>query len=236
MEIADSVELGRGGPQKIPRPELWQVGAPAPWKNKSYRPITLEALELAISGHQPRTPANTKKGQRRSAVLIPIYSSPQKELHVILTRRSAMMKHHTHEVSFPGGNQEPQDEDLWATAVREAHEEIALDPRIVRHIGTLDSFVTVGSNSLVTPFVGTLDTVPELQANPIEVEEIIHISVNELLDPDIYREEIWEWKDGRSRPVYFFELVGDTVWGATAAMLRQFLLVLLSIDESNHFS
>ena len=142
------------------------------------------------------------------------------------------MKHHTHEVSFPGGNQEPEDQDLWSTAIREAHEEIGLNPELPRFVGTLDSFVTVGSNSLVTPFVGILDTVPTLEANPIEVEEIIDVPLAELLNPDIFREEIWQWQDGKSRPVFFFELIGDTVWGATASMLRQFLLVLLSIDQT----
>lgn len=226
------MEKGRGGSQKIPRPETWHLGAPAPWEGKERRAFTLEALESIISGYNSRTLSDKTKEQRRSAVLIPIYCSAQDELHVILTRRSAMMKHHTHEVSFPGGNQEPEDQDLWATAIREAHEEIGLNPELPRFVGTLDSFVTVGSNSLVTPFVGILDTVPALEANPIEVEEIIDVPLAELLSPDIYREEIWQWQDGKSRPVFFFELIGDTVWGATASMLRQFLLVLLSIDQT----
>lgn len=226
------MEIGRGGSQKIPRPESWHLGAPAPWEGKERRAFTLEALESIISGYNSRTLSDKTKEQRRSAVLIPIYCSDQDELHVILTRRSAMMKHHTHEVSFPGGNQEPEDQDLWATAIREAHEEIGLNPELPRFVGTLDSFVTVGSNSLVTPFVGILDTVPALEANPIEVEEIIDVPLAELLNPDIYREEIWQWQDGKSRPVFFFELIGDTVWGATASMLRQFLLVLLSIDQT----
>ena len=226
------MEIGRGGSQKIPRPESWYLGAPAPWEGKERRAFTLEALESTISGYNSRTLSDKTKEQRRSAVLIPIYCSAQDELHVILTRRSAMMKHHTHEVSFPGGNQEPEDQDLWATAIREAHEEIGLNPELPRFVGTLDSFVTVGSNSLVTPFVGILDTVPALEADPIEVEEIIDVPLAELLSPDIYREEIWQWQDGKSRPVFFFELIGDTVWGATASMLRQFLLVLLSIDQT----
>tara|TARA_B100000965_G_scaffold378848_1_gene374096 strand:- start:214 stop:897 length:684 start_codon:yes stop_codon:yes gene_type:complete len=226
------VEIGRGGSQKIPRPESWHLGAPAPWEGKEPTAFTLEALESAISGYNSRTLTDETKEQRRSAVLIPVYCSAQDELHVILTRRSAMMKHHTHEVSFPGGNQEPEDQDLWATAIREAHEEIGLNPELPRFVGTLDSFVTVGSNSLVTPFVGILDTVPTLEANPIEVEEIIDVPLAELLNPDIYREEIWQWQDGKSRPVFFFELIGDTVWGATASMLRQFLVVLLSIDQT----
>lgn len=226
------MEIGRGGSQKIPRPESWHLGAPAPWEGKERTAFTLEALESAISGYNSRTLTDETKEQRRSAVLIPIYCSAQDELHVILTRRSAMMKHHTHEVSFPGGNQEPEDQDLWATAIREAHEEIGLNPELPRFVGTLDSFVTVGSNSLVTPFVGILDTIPALEANPIEVEEIIDVPLAELLNPDIFREEIWQWQDGKSRPVFFFELIGDTVWGATASMLRQFLLVLLSIDQT----
>ena len=226
------MEIGRGGSQKIPRPDSWHLGAPAPWEGKERRAFTLEALESAISGYNSRTLTDQRNEQRRSAVLIPIYCSAQDELHVILTRRSAMMKHHTHEVSFPGGNQEPEDQDLWATAIREAHEEIGLNPELPRFVGTLDSFVTVGSNSLVTPFVGILDTVPALEANPIEVEEIIDVPLAELLNPDIFREEIWQWRDGKSRPVFFFELIGDTVWGATASMLRQFLVVLLSIDQT----
>jgi 8-oxo-dGTP pyrophosphatase MutT (NUDIX family) len=226
------VEEGRGGSQKIPRPESWHLGAPAPWEGKERTAFTLEALESAISGYNSRTLSDQTKERRRSAVLIPIYCSAQNSLHLILTRRSAMMKHHTHEVSFPGGNQEPEDQDLWATAIREAHEEIGLNPELPRLVGTLDSFVTVGSNSLVTPFVGILDTVPALEANPMEVEEIIDIPLTELLDPNIYREEVWQWQDGKSRPVFFFELIGDTVWGATASMLRQFLLVLLSIDQT----
>lgn len=226
------MEIGRGGSQKIPRPESWHLGAPAPWEGKERTAFTLEALESAISGYNSRTLTDETKEQRRSAVLIPVYCSAQDELHVILTRRSAMMKHHTHEVSFPGGNQEPEDQDLWATAIREAHEEIGLNPELPRFVGTLDSFVTVGSNSLVTPFVGILDTIPALEANPIEVEEIIDVPLAELLNPDIFREEIWQWQDGKSRPVFFFELIGDTVWGATASMLRQFLLVLLSIDQT----
>ena len=226
------MEIGRGGSQKIPRPESWHLGAPAPWEGKERTAFTLEALESAITGYNSRTLTDETKEQRRSAVLIPVYCSAQDELHVILTRRSAMMKHHTHEVSFPGGNQEPEDQDLWATAIREAHEEIGLNPELPRFVGTLDSFVTVGSNSLVTPFVGILDTIPALEANPIEVEEIIDVPWAELLNPDIFREEIWQWQDGKSRPVFFFELIGDTVWGATASMLRQFLLVLLSIDQT----
>ena len=226
------MEIGRGGSQKIPRPESWHLGAPAPWEGKERTAFTLEALESAITGYNSRTLTDETKEQRRSAVLIPVYCSAQDELHVILTRRSAMMKYHTHEVSFPGGKQEPEDQDLWATAIREAHEEIGLNPELPRFVGTLDSFVTVGSNSLVTPFVGILDTIPALEANPIEVEEIIDVPLAELLNPDIFREEIWQWQDGKSRPVFFFELIGDTVWGATASMLRQFLLVLLSIDQT----
>ena len=143
------------------------------------------------------------------------------------------MRFHTSEVSFPGGNQEPQDADPWDTALREAHEEIGLDPLLPVKLGHLESFVTVGSKSFVTPFVAALDHCPELKANPVEVEKILHVSLTELLSKDVFREEIWVLRDGKKRSINFFELIGDTVWGATGTMIRQFLTTILDIKESS---
>lgn len=229
------MQNGRGGPQIIPRPDRWHIGNPAPWGEQPRQKFSMALIEEALARRQPVMYENKKSNKRRSAVLVPIYPDDN-ELWIILTRRSAMMKHHTHEVSFPGGNQEPEDVDAWATAVREANEEIGLDPSLPRYMGTLDSLVTVGSNSLISPQVASLERAPSLQANPIEVEEILHVSLTELLNPEIFREEIWEIQDGEMRRITFFELIGNTVWGATAAMLRQFLLTLLSIEEKNNFS
>ena len=64
---------------------------------------------------------------------------------------------------------------------------------------------------------------PDTVANPAEVSEVLHVPVAELLDPAIFREERWTFPWAEDRPIFFFELVGDTVWGATGAMLRQLL-------------
>jgi 8-oxo-dGTP pyrophosphatase MutT (NUDIX family) len=133
------------------------------------------------------------------------------------------MRSHSGEVSFPGGRQDDADADLWHTALREAHEEVALDPAAVEHIGELDHLATVTSRSFIVPYVGALRARPPTTANPQEVSAVLHVPVAELLDPAIFREERWTFPWAEDRPIFFFELVGDTVWGATGAMLRQLL-------------
>jgi 8-oxo-dGTP pyrophosphatase MutT (NUDIX family) len=158
---------------------------------------------------------------RGAAVLAPIYEVDG-EAHVVLTRRASSLRVHSGEVSFPGGRQDA-DEDLVGTALREAHEEIRLPPAIVDIVGELDHLSTVTSDSFIVPFVGVLREPPlQLVANPDEVAAVLHVPLAELLDPAVFREERWDLF-GSQRSMFFFELVGDTVWGATAAMLRQLL-------------
>ena len=156
-----------------------------------------------------------------AAVLAPIYEQDG-EAHVVLTRRASSLRVHSGEVSFPGGRQDA-DEDLQGTARREAQEEIGLDPATVEIIGELDHLSTVTSDSFIVPYVALLPGPPhDLVANPDEVAAVLHVPLAELMDPAVYREERWDIF-GTERSMFFFELVGDTVWGATAAMLRQLL-------------
>jgi 8-oxo-dGTP pyrophosphatase MutT (NUDIX family) len=167
---------------------------------------------------------------RQSAVLAPLYPGDDGP-GVVLTRRAAHLRNHRGEVSFPGGRQEDDDIDLVATALREAHEEIRLEPASVEVIGELDRLSTFTSQSMVHPFVGLLPGRPEgLVADPGEVEHILYVPLAELLDPDAFHEEIWRFPDGNDRSLTFFEIVGDTIWGATARMLRQLLNVALGLD------
>lgn len=226
----------RGGPQRIPRPATWRPGRAAPWAHllPRDRAIDLARIEAALRDRGPgRVRVDNWRptdSTRRSAVLVPVYEQDG-DTRVVLTRRSANMRSHTSEVSFPGGRSDEGETPL-ATAVREAEEEIGLAPSLVRPIGELDMFVTVGSASLVHPIVGALAVEPTLVAAPDEVEHILHVSLAELLDDGVFREELWPIGE-RERPITFFELYGDTVWGATAAMLRQLLALSLGLTDDS---
>lgn len=213
----------RGGPQHIPRPPGLRLGDPAPWAElpaEQRRPALSVVRDALADGPAPRPSPVESVGGRASAVLAPLYEVGG-EPHLILTRRAWHMRAHKGELSFPGGGQDPG-ETLWETALREAHEEIALEPSVVSRIGELHHLSTISSRAFIVPFVGVLDELPELTPSPDEVDAILHVSVWELLDPAIYHQERWGLP-GVDRPIHFFELAEDTLWGATGSMIVDLL-------------
>lgn len=184
-------------------------------------PSLASIRDALASGPPPKPSPAESTSHSASAVLAPLYEADG-DVWVVLTRRSWQLRSHTGEVSFPGGRREAGDIDLWDTATREAMEEIALDPADVERIGELDHLATVTSQSFIVPYVGVLPGRPDLVANDDEVDAILHVRLAELFDPDVYRSEQWSW-EGFERTIHFFELVGDTVWGATGSMLVDLL-------------
>jgi len=221
----------RGGPQHIPRPAGVRPGAAAPWRDLGPGERRVDLRELRETLRERGAPQEQHTRHRLSAVLIPLYTH-RGEVSVILTRRAAHLRTHSREVAFPGGGQEPGDADLWETAVRETREEIGLAPVAAALIGELDPFFTVGSDSLVHSYVAELPAgrPTGLRPDPAEVEKILHVPLGELLDPEIYRQELWP-RDGTMWPINFFEVPGDTIWGATAAILRQLLMIATGVVE-----
>lgn len=221
-----AVPEGRGGNQIIPRPLHAVAGDPAPWAHlpPERRRPSLDDVRRALAELGPARRSERELHpdiDRASAVLAPLYEHDD-ELHVILTRRTWNLRSHQGEVSFPGGRHDEADPDMWSTALRESREEISLDTDVVTSLGELDHLATVTSRSFIVPYVGALPPGrPHTVANPGEVSAILHVAVAELLDPAIFREERWTFPGAQRRPIFFFELVGDTVWGATGAMLRQ---------------
>ena len=234
----------RGGPQVIPRPEAIGDGGPPPWADvpPPERVITAADLRAAFSGRVGSPSFVEEIGAvRASAVLAPFYELDG-QLYTVLTRRSWDLRSHTGEVSFPGGGQD-EGESLVEAALREAQEEIGLEPSTVEILGELDHLMTISSRSFIVPFVALLPDVPVLEPNPSEVDAVLHVPVGELLLDEVFREERWKFAtpppwvpadlvatdEPTERSIFFFELVGDTVWGATAAMLRHLLGTALGL-------
>jgi 8-oxo-dGTP pyrophosphatase MutT (NUDIX family) len=170
----------------------------------------------------PRPAPLVVPGSRAAAVLVPLFEE-NGEARVILTKRPEDMPSHRGEIAFPGGKVHPEiDLSLRDAALREAEEEIGLTRTDVEVIAELDTIATIASRFTITPFVGVLDGRPALVPAPDEVVKILDVALSELLDPAAYREERWDL--GRpDRMVVFFELAGETVWGATARILARFL-------------
>jgi 8-oxo-dGTP pyrophosphatase MutT (NUDIX family) len=158
--------------------------------------------------------------ERESSVLVALWEE-QGETRVVLTRRAATLRTHRSEVSFPGGAVE-RGESLVVAALREAHEEIALDPASVSIVGSLGSLTTVSSRALITPWVGTLARRPVVRANPDEVERVFDVALADLLVDGVHHSEHWR-RDTTEIELHFFDLPGDIVWGATARVLTELL-------------
>lgn len=154
---------------------------------------------------------------RPASVLVPLVERDA-GLNLILTRRAALLKMHPGQIAFPGGKREPGDADALATALREAREEIGLEPRQVRVIGRLPAHETVTSFA-VTPFVGLVDGGYRPVADPIEVEEIFELPLAFAMDPANLQVHRRRWH-GRWRHYYVIPYGPHYVWGATARILK----------------
>ncbi len=213
----------RGGDQIIPRPASWRPGAAAAWAGFVPARLELDAVAAAVAARGPgRPPSFLTPNAREAAVLVALFSG-ELGAEVVLTRRSSRMLHHRGEISFPGGGVDPGETAVEA-ALREAFEEVALDPGLVTVVGELDHMATMVSRNVIVPVVGTLTARPELHPAAAEVDRILTVPLVDLLDADVYREERWGVPP-LDRPMHFFELTDETVWGATGRILLQLLLI-----------
>jgi 8-oxo-dGTP pyrophosphatase MutT (NUDIX family) len=206
-----------GGRQTIPRPPTW-AAADDPLPVAAPLRISTESVVAAVrAGDAIRVDADFS-GVRPSAVLVLVADDPDGQAGVLLTRRSAALRSHSGEMSFPGGRIDG-DETAVEAALREASEEVGLDPAVVEVVGELNHLATVVSRSHIVPIVGRADVQLPLGPASLEVERVMWVPLAEFVRADTYRAERWTVPWGE-RVLYFFELDDETVWGATAHILR----------------
>lgn len=188
-----------------------------------------DVIAAVPTANRPLLP--TFPNARHSAVLVTLAeggSGPE----VLLTRRSWQLSSHRGEISFPGGRTDPG-ETPQDTALREAREEVGLDPAAVDVRGELEHLNTVVSRSYIVPKVATVAEPMPLVAQTMEVDRVLWVPLAEFTRDDTYRSEVWGVGSTR-RTLHFFELDDETVWGATAHMLVDLLTRSLGVEYPTH--
>jgi 8-oxo-dGTP pyrophosphatase MutT (NUDIX family) len=216
--VTDSASIRRpGGRQVIPRPHNTVVELDAPWELGAR--WTVDELVAPVAAESaPLLP--TFPDARHSAVLIVVSDGPH-GAEVLLTRRSLHMRSHRGEISFPGGRCDPGETPV-ETALREAQEEVGLDMGRPVVVGELEHLSTIVSKSYIVPVVATLDERLDLEPRTAEADRVMWTPVAELTRPGTYHRERWGIPP-LDRPLHFFHLDDETVWGATARMLVDLL-------------
>lgn len=160
---------------------------------------------------------------RRAGVLVLLYPRAG-ETHLVLTRRTDALENHRGQISFPGGSMDPG-EDAVATALREAMEELGVDPCSLDVLGQLSPLYIPPSDFCIYPVVAAAAEPPAFTPNEDEVAEVLEVSLRHLLAPAARCEELWELR-GQPVRVPFYAVGAHKVWGATAMVLCELLALL----------
>jgi 8-oxo-dGTP pyrophosphatase MutT (NUDIX family) len=206
-------------------------------------PDALKARFAKPPAWQPEVERETSFSNRapaQAAVLVPIVMRGPDfaQSTILLTQRASHMSTHSGQIAFPGGKVDPQDANHQVTALREAQEEVGLDPKHIQVIGELPVYVT-GTAFWVTPVIGLVSPELELTPNPDEVQDVFEVPLSFLMNPAHHRRHAFEWQGAQrqwfSMPYQEPRLgangqsdeVERFIWGATAAMLRNFYRFLV---------
>lgn len=190
-----------------------------------FRQFFLQRLgALCDRSFQSFPPGMLPSEHRLAAVLVLFWPGPGASVRVVFTRRPEHLSCHPGQVSFPGGKQDPRDRTVVDTALREAREELGIDPGSVRVMGRLDDAWSVSGHHVI-PVVGWSDVQPVFVPDPAEVAEVIVADVEMLMRPEIICQHRVE-RDGDVRTTHAYRWEGGYVWGLTAEILLELLLWL----------
>jgi len=177
---------------------------------------------LPITSKFDRWP--TPEDCREAGVLL-LFFEKETELHITLTRRHTYPGVHSGQIAFPGGRRE-DDETLQETALRETYEEVGVMPESLEMIGQLSSLYTPPSNFCIFPFVAYSAGRPAFKPDSREVAELIEAPLSLFLNPATQKKELWHLDNFGERNVPYFDIFGHKVWGATAMIFSEFLMLL----------
>lgn len=184
--------------------------------------MDLETLRKKIEAVLAERPRRVVEPEGLIPAAVLLLLTNRRGPHVVFAKRTEDVAHHKGQFSFPGGIVETWDGSRLETALREAQEEIGLPPSAVEILGTLDDTETRATQFVITPFVGLIREPVHYIPDGKEIERVLEVPLAALLDPANFRVEMWE-RNGEVHPVYFYEYDGETIWGATARILKQFL-------------
>jgi 8-oxo-dGTP pyrophosphatase MutT (NUDIX family) len=205
-----------------------------------FRQALKEELKLPLPGITSQLKMAPKHRQiefdgiikQNAAVSIVIIPSEKEELGILLIKRPEYDGHHSGQISFPGGKEEHEDEDLLQTAIRETHEEIGIKINRDSPLGSLTPLYIPVSGFMVHPYVFFEYGMKEFRIDPNEVEYIIHLPIKELMDDSIVKTTRIEIGN-RIITTPYFNIEGEIVWGATAMMLSEFVEILYRLKRKN---
>lgn len=180
--------------------------------------VAAQSLMKPVPRSMAREPS--REGDPRQGAVLLLLFQYKERLHFVLTRRREHLAAHAGQISLPGGRRE-EGESLEEAAVREAYEEIGINPQKVTILGRLTPLYILPSDFEVHPFVGWSADKPEYVPQHSEVAEIIEAPLADILDENVRREETWKRND-ITMQVPYFNIAGYKVWGATAMMLSEF--------------
>ncbi len=181
----------------------------------------MDEIRARLSARHPREPEIPGEELRRAGVLVPLFVRDA-GLWILFTRRTESLEHHPGQISFPGGSEEPGDESLFATAVRETEEELAVAPSDIMALGSLSPIVTV-THFYVEPYVAALPQPYVWKPAEAEIAEVIEVPIRALMDPAVLEKKPMPGREGL---ILFYRHDRHVIWGATAAILSELLEAL----------